>query len=359
MNKKEELKMKKQSGITLIALIVTIIVLLILAAVSLRLVAGEQGILARAEGAVQKNELGAAKEQAELVVADYAMQYLEEKYEQGNSVPDTAGAYLAEVFEAPIKAGDYYLKAKEGKLYIYKEVGCVNEITHGTIKSDGTIEWTDSAVVNPPDNSVPATGITLSETAATREKGWNLTLAATPTPADTTDEIIWSTSNSAVATVLNGVVTTVGAGEATITATCGGVTADCMVTVEDNFSVFDYTFSKTYQANGVDLHFNNLTTDNPTIGIWAGVSFSQKNRYPVGITWPPEHYMSQSFDAERIYTTMSSFLNDAKELGGFYIGVTLGSGSALKYGPPKKFVKCTFSDSGLTINSVDTISENI
>ena len=69
--------------------------------------------------------------------------------------------------------------------------------------------------------------------------------------------------------------------------------------------------------------------------------------------------MSQSFDAERIYTTMSSFLNDAKELGGFYIGVTLGSGSALKYGPPKKFVKCTFSDSGLTINSVDTISENI
>ena len=58
--------MKKEKGITLIALIITIIVLLILAGVSLKLIAGNEGILGRAEKAVTKNDEASAREKLEL-----------------------------------------------------------------------------------------------------------------------------------------------------------------------------------------------------------------------------------------------------------------------------------------------------
>jgi len=55
--------MKKQSGITLVALVITIIVLLILAAVSLSLTLGQNGILSQASSAVDANRDGKAKEE--------------------------------------------------------------------------------------------------------------------------------------------------------------------------------------------------------------------------------------------------------------------------------------------------------
>ena len=58
--------MKKEKGITLIALIITIIVLLILAGVSLKLIAGDGGIFGRAEKAVTKNDEASAREKLEL-----------------------------------------------------------------------------------------------------------------------------------------------------------------------------------------------------------------------------------------------------------------------------------------------------
>ncbi len=79
---------------------------------------------------------------------------------------------------------------------------------------------------------VPATGIELDQSAVTLDKGETVTLTATITPADTTDGYIWSSSNPAVATVVNGVVTAVGAGNATITVTTtNGMIATCVVTV--------------------------------------------------------------------------------------------------------------------------------
>lgn len=76
--------MKKYRGITLIALVITIIVLLILAGVSLSLIAGEQGILERAETSVQKYGKAAAKEQAELLISDYQVEFQEAKYVNRN-----------------------------------------------------------------------------------------------------------------------------------------------------------------------------------------------------------------------------------------------------------------------------------
>ena len=58
-------------------------------------------------------------------------------------------------------------------------------------------------------------------------------LVATVAPYDADEQtVVWTSSDEAVATVdANGVVTAVGAGEATITATCGEVSATCVVTV--------------------------------------------------------------------------------------------------------------------------------
>ena len=47
---------KSQSGITLIALVITIIVLLILAGISINTLFGENGVLSKAKMAVKKNE---------------------------------------------------------------------------------------------------------------------------------------------------------------------------------------------------------------------------------------------------------------------------------------------------------------
>ena len=79
---------------------------------------------------------------------------------------------------------------------------------------------------------VPATEIALDATTWTAEQYKYTQLTATLTPADATTEVVWTSSDENVATVVNGKVTAVGVGTATITATAGvGVEATCTVTV--------------------------------------------------------------------------------------------------------------------------------
>ena len=96
--------------------------------------------------------------------------------------------------------------------------------------------------------TVLAAGVTLNKTTLSLIKGSSETLAATVAPADTTDKALtWTSSNTSVATVVNGIVTAAGAGTATITVTtANGKTATCEVTV----SVL---------ASGVLLNKNNLS----------------------------------------------------------------------------------------------------
>ena len=61
-------KLKKNKGITLIALVVTIIVLLILAGISISMLTGQNGILKRAAEAKERNESSSALEEIQLVV---------------------------------------------------------------------------------------------------------------------------------------------------------------------------------------------------------------------------------------------------------------------------------------------------
>ena len=78
---------------------------------------------------------------------------------------------------------------------------------------------------------VPCTGISLNQSSASLVAPGTVTLTATPTPSNTTDSVVWTSSNNSVATVEDGVVTGVSSGSATITATCGSYSASCTIAV--------------------------------------------------------------------------------------------------------------------------------
>ena len=64
--RKGELNMRKDKGITLIALVITIIILIILAAIAISAVFGENGLIVRAREAAFKTEVSVIKEQVEM-----------------------------------------------------------------------------------------------------------------------------------------------------------------------------------------------------------------------------------------------------------------------------------------------------
>lgn len=87
----------------------------------------------------------------------------------------------------------------------------------------------ENAFAQSPE-AVPAESIRLSVTffkAGT--VGAMKQLTVTLTPENTTDKVIWTTSDPAVATVEDGLVTVIGRGECTVTATAGRVSASCTV----------------------------------------------------------------------------------------------------------------------------------
>ena len=72
--------MKKQNGITLIALVITIIVLLILAGVSIAMLTGENGILTKASGANEKTTAAEIEEAIKLGVSEILANKLDPTY---------------------------------------------------------------------------------------------------------------------------------------------------------------------------------------------------------------------------------------------------------------------------------------
>lgn len=113
------------------------------------------------------------------------------------------------------------------------EVGDLNFTYEIMITDESTAELeytnndqTDLSVV------VPVTGISLNKNETTIARGATEQLTATVEPEGTGSTVAWSSDNEEVAKVdQNGLVTAVGKGTANITATAGGQSASCAVTV--------------------------------------------------------------------------------------------------------------------------------
>ena len=101
--------------------------------------------------------------------------------------------------------------------------------TQITVTVDGQ---TASCTVTVTPRTISVESITLNKPQLSLVKGATETLTATVLLTTATDKtVIWESSDTAVATVKDGIVTAVAAGNATITAKAGEKTATCAVTV--------------------------------------------------------------------------------------------------------------------------------
>ena len=169
--------------------------------------------------------------------------------------------------------------------------------------------------------SVPATSITLNASSQNLITGESFTLTATVEPAKTTDTVVWSSSNEAVASVSNGTVTAAKAGTTEITATAGNVKATCTVTVSD----------PVYKVTDIKL------TAAPSRRIAAGkkvklkASIAPSNATDKSVTWTSSNKKVATVNAKGLVTFK-------KNAGGKKVTIT----ATAKDGS-KKFAKITLT----------------
>lgn len=105
-----------------------------------------------------------------------------------------------------------------------------------SVKTNNNKTATCSVTVkNPMSQTVAVSSVSLDQTSTTLTVGDTVTLSATVSPSNATDKsVTWSSSNTLVATVSDGIVTAKAAGTATITVkTSNNKTATCSVTVNE------------------------------------------------------------------------------------------------------------------------------
>ena len=130
--------------------------LLILAGVALRMVAGNEGILTKAEIATSETEIAGAKEQTEIMLAELSAEYYEKKFVDKTEVGNLVNYIKNELATAkPTSNGEFSVSIHgSGKLSVTDKSG--NTVVSGTLDENGKIIWNEStggnggAVVEPP-----------------------------------------------------------------------------------------------------------------------------------------------------------------------------------------------------------------
>lgn len=131
---------------------------------------------------------------------------------------------------------------------------------------------------NQQGATIGVTGVSLNHNALTLNVGDTNTLTATISPSNATNQsVIWSTNNSSVATVSNGVVTAVSTGSAIITVATvdGNYTATCSITVSD----------RTISVTGVSLSTHSVEMSSIGETYTINYTISPTNATNKNITW--------------------------------------------------------------------------
>ena len=111
--------------------------------------------------------------------------------------------------------------------------GLVTAVREGTAIVRASVgDKSATCTVTVQKQVIAVTSVTLDKATLNLTIGSTETLQADVAPDNATDKTVtWSSSNTSVATVVDGVVTAVGEGTATVSAIAGDVTATCTVTV--------------------------------------------------------------------------------------------------------------------------------
>lgn len=187
----------------------------------------------------------------------------------------------------------------------------------------------------------PCTGITLDRDTLTIARGSTATLTATVEPADTTNTIVWSSENDNIATVENGVVTAVGQGETTITATCGNQTASCKVIVNKAFLTGKVTI-----------------TGDAVYGVTLTAAYEEGNAQKVEYVWYREGE-NMPVGTKNIYTitkddigkTLTVWVSDTDNFNGMKKATTAKVEKATKDAPDKPIIEA--KENVITVKNVD------
>ncbi len=175
---------------------------------------------------------------------------------EGNNTTQPLGAWPGLALPEDNTQGWYsysFEKSTTGVYFIFNDNGGTKTGNIYTEYSkcyewDGSVEDTRVKAVDCPEAEfdIPVTNITLNESNLELVAEETYTLTATLEPVNAFNKkVLWSSSNPSVASVVDGVVTALAAGETTITATASsGLTASCAVTVRaaaagDNFTVHE------------------------------------------------------------------------------------------------------------------------
>ena len=156
-------------------------------------------------------------------------------------------------------------------------LNCFAKVLHALIACAITI------LVSCKEEPVPiaVSSITLDSTSMTLIEGETQTLAATISPSNAENQkVLWSSNNSSVASVKDGVVSAIKVGTATITAKSddGGKTATCIVTVEaKNTPVTGVTLNKTSYEMTEGDEVTLTATVSPENATNKNVSWSSSN----------------------------------------------------------------------------------
>lgn len=130
------------------------------------------------------------------------------------------------------------------------------------------ISVTGDIVITASATEIECTGITLDKTSLEFTDTSQQTLVSTVTPTNCVQSVAWTTSDSTVATVVNGVVTPLKKGTTTITATCGSYSATCEVTVSVE-EIATYTITN---------NLTNVSSDN------SATTVSENSNYSTTLT---------------------------------------------------------------------------
>ena len=213
-------------------------------------------------------------------------------------------------------------------------------------------------------SSISVSGVSVTPTSATIGVDATLELKPTISPSNASNQnVTWSTSNSSVATVSNGIVTGKSAGSATITVRTndGGYTATCLVTVKTISSLTisgyqtefekgdEFVFGGTVTANFSPSGSANVTS----LASFSGYNMNTPGTHTVTVTYGNK-YVTYDITVTGSSSTTDTEDGSVSAASGALSGWTaVGTGSAYADGSVK------FDGDGDNVYKIDIFSGDV